>query len=126
MTYNAYDVMGDKLAVKEGQEKLIPHATLPHHAVLTRRLGNRFATTIGGDVLKMANGEYLPADEPLFVIRGRDHLAVKTLLHYAELCKQDGCTDYIMKLLDESIAEFEAFRVTSPGKMKQPGITRGK
>jgi hypothetical protein len=90
-----------------------------------RPLGNRFIV-IDSEIVKIANGEILPLEEPLFLLRARDHLAVPWLLQYRQLCVLDGCNDYILGLLDEMIDKFREFSAQHPGRMKQPGVTRGK
>lgn len=94
-----------------------------------RMIGNRFAlanTITGPNIVKISNGEVLPEDEPLMLIRARDRIAIPGLLKYRELCVADGCNDYILGLLDETIEEFRRFETTHPERMKQPGVTRGK
>lgn len=79
----------------------------------------------GGEIVKTTNGEVLPHDEPLFLIRARDYLALPLLEHYAKISGADSCTDYHMSGVARAIAEFREFRDKHPEKMKQPGITRG-
>lgn len=82
--------------------------------------------SIDGDrIIKTSNGQEIPENEPVILFRGRDHLAVKMLLFYRELCIQDGCTDYQMESMDTMIKRFESFAAEHPETMKQPGITRG-
>lgn len=90
-----------------------------------RKIGNRFEIR-DNQIVKISNGEILPADEPLFLIRARDQLALPALREYRDLMVADGCNDYIMDLMDEMISKFEEFTFDNPDKMKQPGITRGR
>lgn len=91
-----------------------------------RLVGNRFVIR-NGELIKISNGERIPEEEPLFLFRGRDHLAFPTLnLDYRTRCFNDGCNDYIMNLLDESVEQFKKFAHKFPERMKQPGVTRGK
>ena len=76
-------------------------------------------------IVKTSNGQPIPEDEPLFLTRGRDHLALPLLAHFQKLCAEDGCTDYQIQGNAEAIAEFAKFRDEHPERMKQPGITRG-
>lgn len=92
---------------------------------MDRRIGNRF-TIQDGQIVKISNGEVLPIEEPLFLLRARDHLALPLLHQYRILCVGDGCNDYILKLLDEMIDLFGHFQRLYPDQMKQPGITKGK
>ena len=56
-------------------------------------------------------------DEPLFVIRGRDHLAVPTIRNYAELVC--GIPDMDLQVM-EHLQRFVGFRVGNPELMKYP------
>jgi len=76
------------------------------------------------EIVKSGNGVPIPEDEPLILFRGRDRLAIGMLEHYRVLCIEDGCNDFQLGQVDERIARFRVFAVTSP-TMKQPGITRG-
>lgn len=80
----------------------------------------------GGRIVKTSNGEPIPLDEPVFIMRARDALAVCALKHYRQLSVQDVCTDYHFEKLDGSIARFEQFAREHPERMKQPSVTRGK
>ena len=89
-----------------------------------RKIDEKFSST--GDIVKRSNGEVVPEDEPLFLIRARDRLAVKALLAYRVLSQEDGCIDYHFEHLDRDIEAFKKFREEHPERMKQPSITRGK
>jgi hypothetical protein len=89
-----------------------------------RKIDEKFSTT--GDIVKSSNGEIVPEDEPLFLIRARDRLAVAALETYRELSQKDGCIDYHFEHLDKDIEAFKRFREEHPERMKQPSITRGK
>jgi hypothetical protein len=77
-------------------------------------------------IIKSSNGQAIPGDEPLFLLRGRDHLAVSLLKYYEHLCVTDGCNSYQLEIVKGEIEHFEKFAVESPQRMKQPGITRGR
>lgn len=89
-----------------------------------RRIDNKFHIE-GDQIVKTANGEAIPDNEPLFLMRGRDRLAIPMLKIYAELSKIDGCNDYHFDKLRTTLSEFEEFAARNPEKMKQPSITRG-
>lgn len=89
-----------------------------------RKIDEKFSTT--GDIVKRSNGEVVPEDEPLFLIRARDRLALATLQHYLYLSQADGCNDFHFEHLNADIKAFEKFRSDHPERMKQPSITRGK
>jgi|SRR6267378_319680 len=88
-----------------------------------RKIDEKFSTT--GDIVKRSNGEIVPVDEPLFLIRARDRLAVAALEAYRVLSQKDGCIDYHFEHLDKDIEAFKRFRDEHPERMKQPSITRG-
>lgn len=90
-----------------------------------RPVGNRFVIR-NGELIKITNGERIPEEEPLFLMRGRDHLALLTLRDYQLRCVADMCNDYILGLLDETIQQFKDFKEKFPERMKQPGVTRGR
>lgn len=79
----------------------------------------------GDQIIKTSNGEVLPQDEPLFLIRGRDRLALAALLAYRDLSTRDGCNDFHFESIDREIARFEKFAQDHPERMKQPSVTRG-
>lgn len=91
-----------------------------------RKIDEKFSTTETGDIVKVSNGEILPLDEPLFLMRARDWLAIKALEHYRQLSLADGCTPYHFMKLDAEIEKFKRFSVEHPERMKQPSITQGK
>ena len=76
-------------------------------------------------IVKMSNNDPIPEDEPVFLFRGRDRLAIEALFAYQQACNKDGCTDYQILMLDEQINKFIQFQKDHPERMKQPGITRG-
>lgn len=89
-----------------------------------RRIDNKFH--IEGDrVVKTTNGDIIPDDEPLFLMRARDYLALPLLLYYSQISGSDVCTDYHMNGVQQAIENFKKFREEHPERMKQPGITRG-
>jgi hypothetical protein len=92
--------------------------------IVPRKIDEKFSSC--GDIIKRSNGEIVPRDEPLFLIRARDRLAVKALLAYRVLSQEDACNDFHFEHLDKDIKAFKKFREEHPGRMKQPSITRGK
>jgi len=77
------------------------------------------------EIVKTANGTPIPEDEPLFLLRAKDRLAVDALLSYREICRRDGCTDYQLNGVTDIIEAFQRFAAEHPDRMKQPGVTRG-
>ena len=80
----------------------------------------------GEQIIKTSNGEPIPDDEPLILVRARDNLAVPMLKAYLHLSAKAGCTGYQILGVAERISVFERFAYHNPGRMKQPGITEGK
>jgi hypothetical protein len=90
-----------------------------------RKISNRFSVD-GDEIIKTSNGEAIPHDEPLLILRARDRLALPILRMYRELSIVDGCNDWFLGELLKTIADFEDFAAKYPERMKQPGVTRGK
>lgn len=80
----------------------------------------------GDKIVKTSNGLEIPRDEPVFLFRGRDRLAIKALLYYRDISAADGCNDYHFDHLDKDIEAFKMFALDHSERMKQPSITRGK
>jgi hypothetical protein len=79
-----------------------------------------------GRVVKKKNGEALPADEPLFLFRARDPMALPALLTYRDECSAWGCTIGHILGVTERIREFERFRIRHQDRMREPGISAGR
>ncbi len=88
-----------------------------------RKIDSKFH--IESDQIISTTGRTIPEDEPLFLLRARDYLALPLLKHYRELCVADGCTEYHLTGIDEVIQSFERFAQEHAERLKQPGITRG-
>lgn len=89
-----------------------------------RRIDAKFR--IEGDQILNAANEPIPEDEPLFLLRARDYLALPTLRYYQGACRMDGCTDYQNNGIQAAIEAFQDFNREHPERMKQPGISKGK
>jgi len=116
MSYNAKKVAGQKIDAAPGVPDII----------LFRDISGKFATTTNGAIVKKSNGEILPDDEPLFLLRARDLLAVSILRFYKLMCENNPQLDWQVSKLEEAIWLFEKFKSEHPERMKQPGITRGR
>lgn len=81
---------------------------------------------VGDKIINSFNGSVIPDDEPLFLLRGRDRLALVTLKDYKQSCIEEGCTKFHLEGIDRLIVAFEKFSLAYPKRMKQPGITEGK
>lgn len=91
-----------------------------------RDIDGKFAINSLGQIFKKSNGEILPEDEPLFVFRARDYLAIPTLEHYLHLSSEDASTEYHIDGLVKQIDAFKEYAKLHSDRMKQPGCTRGK
>jgi hypothetical protein len=76
-------------------------------------------------LIKRSNEDPVPEDEPVFILRARDHLAVAAIEYYERLSLADGCNDYHQGGMVRVIAAFKEWAAQNPDKMKQPGVTRG-
>ena len=91
-----------------------------------RDIDSKFAVSTDSQIYKKSNEEIVPEDEPLFLLRGRDVLAIKLLMAYAEISKEAGCSPYHFMKLGETIAGFIRFKKDHSERMKMPSITEGK
>ena len=89
-------------------------------------IDGKFGIDEQGQLIKISNGEVLPEDEPLFLVRARDRLAIPLLQVYEVLSRMDGCNDWHHAKLERTISAFIQFSKDHPERMKQPSITMGK
>ena len=78
----------------------------------------------GEKIFNTVSGEPIPDNEPRFLLRARDEVALYALRIYREECIEFGCNDLHLAGIDNRIKAFEDFAVQHPERMKQPGITR--
>lgn len=79
----------------------------------------------GEQLIKTSNGQPIPDDEPIFILRGRDNLASATLAIYYTLCDASGDVPVDrLQQLDEVLTRFRNYRDTHATKI--PGSTHGK
>ena len=90
-----------------------------------RDIDSKFAVSIDGQIYKKSNDEIVPGDEPLFLLRGRDVLAIPLLIEYFEITKKAGCNDHHYFKLGETTGKFVKFESEHPERMKMPSITEG-
>ena len=69
-----------------------------------------------GKLVKRKNGEPLPDDEPVFILRASDKRTLYTLHQYANVCKDN---DHRNAVIDR-IAAFAKFSTDHPERMKEP------
>lgn len=90
-----------------------------------RKLDGKFHIT-KDKIINISSGEVISEDEPLFLFRARDWLALKTLDFYLDICKDNKCVPEQIAAVEREIKKFENFRKIFTEQMKQPGITMGK
>lgn len=93
--------------------------------MITHELGEKFVVN-NGKLSKRQNLQPIPDDEPVFILRARDRLALKVLRYFDMLCREDGATEWQLEANKKTLGYFDDFRRANPELMKQPGITRGK
>ncbi len=91
-----------------------------------RKLNDMFHVDDDGYLVKTSNGQRVPDDEPVFILRARDALAVPTIHHYVGLSIEQAVDSMRIFQLGEVVGDFLKFKHQHPELMKQPGITKGK
>ncbi len=74
-------------------------------------------------LIKSSNGEPVPIDEPLFILRARDCCAYGALKAYYKLCEEVGTPVDRLDAIFMLIGDFYKYRDTH--KTKVPGSTHG-
>lgn len=89
-----------------------------------RRVNDMFHID-GERLVKTSNGQPVPDDEPIFVVRGRDVLAYDTVLAYIHLCEsaEPPVPQDRMEALHKVAGDFFGF---PSNRQKLPGSTHGK
>lgn len=77
----------------------------------------------GERLVKTSNGQFVPEDEPLFILRGRDVFAIDAIRSYRAACSLKGTPADRVAALDEVILKFRLYAETHPTKI--PGSTHG-
>jgi hypothetical protein len=90
-----------------------------------RTLNEMFSIDDEGYLVKTSNGERVPEDEPLFILRGRDFLAVQAIYHYLEEMIESGCDSERIAAVRKVAKQFVDFEVAHPERVKLPGSTHG-
>lgn len=91
-----------------------------------KQLDSKFSIDGSYRIVKTSNGEAVPDDEPLFLLRARDRLALPLLEIYNQLSIVDGCNEYHFEALNKTIGRFAQFARLNPSRMKQPSVTKGR
>jgi hypothetical protein len=85
-----------------------------------RKLNDMFHLE-GERLVKTSNGQFVPDDEPLFILRGRDAVAADAIEYYISLCHIAGTPEDRLSALDAVVAQFKAY-----ASKKVPGSTHGR
>lgn len=59
-------------------------------------------------------------NEPVFILRGRDALAIQLLSVYSQMCVGNHCNDIHVKLVTLAYLKFENWMLKNPELMKLP------
>jgi hypothetical protein len=86
------------------QEDAMPATQEPKYGIKQNRLYNR------------ASGEFIPADEPVFIFRARDKLAAAALEYYMHRCGDPAHQEAVFMRM----ADFDKFASNNPSRMKWP------
>lgn len=89
-----------------------------------RKLNDMFHID-GERLIKTSNSQPVPEDEPLFILRGRDKLAIAVISLYREHCRDNGTPTDRLEELANVINKFEQFADERSDKLKLPGSTHG-
>jgi hypothetical protein len=78
----------------------------------------------GERLVKTSNGEAIPDDEPVFILRGRDCLASWTIRRYIDACEGSGVPEDRLEALRKVKMKFSHYAIEH--STKTPGSTHGK
>lgn len=76
----------------------------------------KFGIDDEGRLCNIATGEQIPADEPVFIFRGKDILAEQALLYYYSLVSMHDHRQAV----NHRINDFKRFRLDHSDRMKAP------
>jgi hypothetical protein len=88
-----------------------------------RSIDGKFSTD-GTRIFNTVSGETIPDDEPLFLLRGRDAVALRAITAYLNECEEYGCNDLHLAGIQQARQKFTEFAINHPQRMKQPGVTK--
>ena len=71
---------------------------------------------IDGQLANANSREFIPIQEPVFMLRAKDVHAIRTLQYYLQCCIDADHKDALVK----RIREFEEFRMMNPEQMNEP------
>lgn len=77
-------------------------------------------------LVKTSNGQVVPDDEPLFVVRGRDATAHLVVANYIALCSAYEVPEDRIEQLYGVLRGFIVYLAKHQELIKVPGVTHGK
>lgn len=80
-------------------------------------------TIVGKHLVDDASGEPIPHDEPVFIIRARDKVAVRSLLDHAENVGRQPSAGAAYAAVRKRIKQFRGFASRYPDRMRSLGST---
>jgi hypothetical protein len=86
-----------------------------------RRIDSKYHVD-GDKIVKTRTEEEIPEDEPCFLIRGRDKVAIEVLYRYRTMCRSFGSRAHHLKSIDGMIKEFERYQRLNPKEVRVPGM----
>lgn len=87
-----------------------------------RRLNEMFHIE-NEQLIKTSNGQPVPEDEPIFILRARDLVSIFALQTYRSRCRVIGTPADRLEQLDSVIDQFQSYKQTHATKV--PGSTHG-
>ena len=60
-----------------------------------------------------------PAEEPLFILRGRDRRAIGAVMHYRDH-QASNAPDNHVEAIQRAFTAFDTYREENPGQMREP------
>lgn len=80
----------------------------------------KYDVNVFGQIFNRATGAAIPNDEPVFVLRGKDMLAVPLLARYLDLLKREGVAADSVEAVEARLKQFFDFATKNPERMKLP------
>ena len=71
---------------------------------------------IDGQLANAKTREFIPKDEPVFIIRAKDHHAIAALIAYQKLCSSQKQRDCVQA----SLSNFYRYSTENPEGMSEP------
>lgn len=91
-----------------------------------RKLNDMYHISDTLQLVKTSNGQAVPEDEPLFVLRGRDVIAHLMIANYICLCSAHHVPEDRIEQLYGVLRDFITYHAKQPEAIKMPGVTHGK